>query len=412
METMLCPRCQCDLKKEAFSNIHLATCSQCRGTWYYGETLAKLLSLQKNRELMNFSKDIFLQQESDLNCPECKCHMEAKTFKNDKGLTIDQCKHCQGVWLDKNEFPKTKQLIREQVAAKRKDAANQETIGKIHPFRLYPVPKTEKPMPVVIKKIQPITLDMEERDEVAEERELDEGTYAAEVTAGLWAFTALTGFPVEAYNPPRRRFPYVVVSFIVINFLIQWILSTFSMAHLSDFFRTYGAVPEKILGGMSLFTLVSYAFIHGGWLHLIGNMYFLWIFGDNVEDRLGHFGFILFYLACGILSALVQVIAMVKMGIPATPLVGASGAVAGVMGAYLYFFPKAALYQTIIIPYPFKIPVYFYLGFWVIVQFVGQLSGQKNVGWWAHIAGFFLGFLFVYIYRQISKTWEVKNSIS
>lgn len=397
---MLCPRCQCSLKKEAYSNIHLAICTECRGSWYYGETLAKVLSLEKSRDLLNFSKDLFHQEESELNCPTCKCSMTSKTFKKQDGLTIDQCKQCQGVWLDKNEFAKTKQLVREELAKKKKEGAKQETLGKIHPFRMYPVPKTEQPMPRVIKKLPVANLDLEDRDEVQEEKELEAGTSAAEVTLGIWAFTALTGFPIEAYNPPTRRLPIVVISLIIINFFIHLLLSSFSYHQLTDCYQNFGAVPFKILRGGNWLSLLTYAFLHGGWLHIIGNMYFLWTFGDNIEDRLGHFGFILFYLACGILSALVQVFVMSSMGIASTPLVGASGAVAGVMGAYLYFFPKAALYQTIIIPYPFKVPVYFYLGFWVIVQFIGHFSGQKNVGWWAHIAGFFFGLLFVYLYRN------------
>lgn len=403
METIYCPRCHCALKSQLYTSVHLASCPECKGSWYYGGTLAKALSLEKNRDLLNFSKDLLEEKESDLNCPECNCHIIAKTFKESDGLTINQCSRCQGVWLDKEELPKTKELVRKYVAKKtipELGKARTQTLRHFHPLRIYPVPKTQQPLPKVLKKLP--SLSLEEKIEEEEEIELEKGTADAEVTAGIWAFTALTGLPIEAYNPPRRRFPVVVISLILINLFIHVLISTYAGIDTNSVFYKYGAVPSQIMNGLGFFTLLTYAFFHSGWVHLIGNMYFLWTFGDNVEDRLGHLGFIVFYFVCALLSAICQVIAMNKMGVGNVPLVGASGAIAGIMGAYLYFFPKAALYQTIIIPYPFKIPVTLYLGFWVIIQFAGHLRGGKNTAWWAHLSGFFFGLLFVFIWRKLS----------
>ena len=129
-----------------------------------------------------------------------------------------------------------------------------------------------------------------------------------------------------------------------------------------------------------------------------------------MEDRLGHFNFLILYLFSAIFSALVQLLVMSSMGNGVTPLVGASGAIAAVMGSYLYLFPHAALYQTIIIPYPIKIPVTIYLGVWTILQFVGHAYSKSNVGWWAHLSGFFIGLGITWIWWQMRHRYSPLES--
>src|ERR1700704_2865643 len=177
---------------------------------------------------------------------------------------------------------------------------------------------------------------------------------------------------------PSRTTPYITVTIIVLNAL-AWLFEL-SLPHdaLNEFLTVYGVVPAYF----SWPTLITSMFLHGGWSHVIGNMWYLWIFGDNVEDRVGHGRFIVFYLLCGIVAAIGQ-IAMDPTSI--VPTIGASGAIAGVMGAYFVLFPKSrvlTLIPLIIIFDIVELPAIFLLGFWFLLQLisVGNISGSANAG--------------------------------
>jgi membrane associated rhomboid family serine protease len=159
--------------------------------------------------------------------------------------------------------------------------------------------------------------------------------------------------------------------------------------------------------GGNYFTLLSSMFLHGGWMHIIGNMWSLWIFGDNVEDRMGRGGFLLFYLLSGLAAGAVHVVTNPASRVPT---VGASGAIAGVMGAYLLLFPHASVVTMVPIFFflqVVEIPAVFFLGFWFLSQlFSGTLSlaaagpQAAGVAWWAHIGGFVVGFLWAVPLRR------------
>ena len=171
-----------------------------------------------------------------------------------------------------------------------------------------------------------------------------------------------------------------------------------------------GAVASRVFQGgiVALYPLVTSLFLHGGWLHLIGNMLYLFIFGDNVEDRLGHIGYLVFYLLVGITASLTEVYFSRSSSVP---LLGASGAIAGVMGAYLILYPKARI--TTLIPLFIFFPVidvsaFFFLVFWFVMQFISgalsvgtQISG--GVAWWAHAGGFVAGAVFLPIFLLVRK---------
>jgi membrane associated rhomboid family serine protease len=152
-------------------------------------------------------------------------------------------------------------------------------------------------------------------------------------------------------------------------------------------------------------TLLTCIFLHGGWLHFLGNMWFLHIFGDNVEDRLGHVGFLVFYLGCGVAASAAHLISDPRSPIPT---VGASGAIAGVMGAYMFLYPRALVVSLIPLFFFFEIlvlPAPLFLGFWFVLQFFqGVLSIASTqaggVAWWAHIGGFAAGYLVAALLHQ------------
>ncbi|MFN4192453.1 MAG: rhomboid family intramembrane serine protease [Tabrizicola sp.] len=200
-------------------------------------------------------------------------------------------------------------------------------------------------------------------------------------------------FPIRDHNPSGKT-PYVTFALIVINVLV--FLSYVSMDDwdLQRFVMTWGLVPARFTSGAGLETLFTSMFLHGGWLHLGGNMLFLWIYGDNLEEEMGHFGFVIFYLACGAAAGLAQ-----ALPDPASPIpmVGASGAIAGVMGGYLLMFPRAkvdVLFIFIIFFRIFAIPAWVVLGLWLAIQIFSGVSTPSDVGgvaYWAHVGGFVAG---------------------
>jgi len=155
-------------------------------------------------------------------------------------------------------------------------------------------------------------------------------------------------------------------------------------------------------------TMFSSMFLHGDWMHFLGNMLFLWVFGDNVEDRLGHFRYLLFYLAAGTAACLLQTI--IDTG-SEVPVIGASGAIAGVLGAYLLLFPYSRIGTVVVLFFFFfvRIPAVYLLGFWIIFQFIpaiGELGSSTQgggVAYWAHIGGFLFGLAVIMIYKLFKR---------
>lgn len=145
-------------------------------------------------------------------------------------------------------------------------------------------------------------------------------------------------------------------------------------------------------------TLVTYMFLHGGWMHLIGNMLFLWVFGDNVEDAMGHMRFLVFYLLCGIFAGLAHSYMLPESQLP---LVGASGAVAGVIAAYLLLHPNVKVWVLVLMRFPVRLAAGWVLGAWAVLQFVNVYMSQgDNVAWWAHIGGMFAGAVLIVFMRR------------
>ncbi|WP_375255404.1 rhomboid family intramembrane serine protease [Yoonia sp.] len=203
--------------------------------------------------------------------------------------------------------------------------------------------------------------------------------------------------PIRDHNPSERT-PYITLSLIALNtavFLGGLALLQTDYA-LSLFYYDYALLPFRISGGENYSALVTSVFLHGGVLHLAGNMLFLWIFGDNLEDEMGHIPFLIFYLLCGIGASLAQV---VTDPLSQIPTVGASGAIAGVMGGYLLLYPKAKVDIFIFFVVFFRIfpiPAWIMLGLWFAIQLFNGINVEPSLGgvaYWAHAGGFVIGFL-------------------
>jgi len=211
---------------------------------------------------------------------------------------------------------------------------------------------------------------------------------------------------------PSRTTPYITITIIILNGL-AWLFEL-SLPHdvLNEFLTAFGVVPAYF----STPTLVTSMFLHGSWSHVLGNMWYLWIFGDNVEDRVGHGRFILFYLLCGIVAALGQVAVAPHSTLPT---IGASGAIAGVMGAYFVLYPRSRVLT--LIPWIFlqivELPAIVLLGFWFVMQLfsAGTIamttsSNGGGVAFAAHVVGFVVGMGGVFLFKQRAlDPWDQAN---
>ncbi len=219
--------------------------------------------------------------------------------------------------------------------------------------------------------------------------------------------------PIHDDNPTTIR-PVVTIALIVANGLVFILQIGLPPLMQERVFYALGVVPAVLFGKASLppdvalvpaeLSILTSMFLHGGWMHLLGNMLYLWIFGNNVEDAMGHLRFIVFYLLCGTAAALVQAFQDPSSTIP---MIGASGAIGGVLGAYLLLHPRANV--LVLIPVFFflhlmRVPAVFVLGLWFVLQFVQSAMTPPGVGggvaYWAHIGGFVAGMILVLIFRQ------------
>lgn len=238
--------------------------------------------------------------------------------------------------------------------------------------------------------------------------------------------------PFRDYNP-SGTVPFVTVALIVLNSL-AFLVELGQGENLEGFIRGYGLTPRRVFGKAEpqvqtrfravgpwlvreqrqvvlpavpvWLTFLTSMFLHGGWMHLIGNMWYLWIFGDNVEDRMGHVKFLIFYLLCGVVAAWTQVLLNANSDVP---MVGASGAIAGVLGAYMLAFPTARVSTLVFLGFFMTVvhlPAIVLLGFWFVIQFLSGLETMVltevggGVAWWAHIGGFVAGMVLLHVFQK------------
>ncbi|MDQ3142962.1 MAG: rhomboid family intramembrane serine protease [Bacteroidota bacterium] len=212
-------------------------------------------------------------------------------------------------------------------------------------------------------------------------------------------------FPIGDDQIHGGKKPIFAYSLIFVNILVFIYEINLGREGSEVFLMSYGAIPQEVIQGQDLYTLISCMFLHGGWIHLIGNMLFLWVFADNIETIVGSINFMLFYVLGGLVASATHIFFNPYSEIP---MIGASGAISAVMGAYLILFPSSRVRVFIIfLLSSVYIPSIFFLGFWIIQQMVagvGSLNstGEESTGvaWWAHIGGFVFGVLAGFIARS------------
>ncbi len=219
---------------------------------------------------------------------------------------------------------------------------------------------------------------------------------------------------IPLYDTLRsRRFAIINWLLIALNFIVFFYELSLSPAALDKFTQIWGLIPRQLMTHpeSAWITIFTAMFIHGGWFHILSNMWVLFIFGDNIEDRLGHTRYLVFYMLSGVAAALLESYVLATSNVP---MIGASGAIAGVLGAYLISFPRARIASIVPIFFIFtiiEIPATIFLLFWFVSQlFSGWLAlegaaGSSGVAWWAHVGGFVFGLLAVNLFAQRRATY-------
>ncbi|MGI9544005.1 MAG: rhomboid family intramembrane serine protease [Cyclobacteriaceae bacterium] len=211
-------------------------------------------------------------------------------------------------------------------------------------------------------------------------------------------------FPIGDTQVKGGHFPYLSYTFIGLNVVVFLYQQFLGQAQGEVFIMEHATIPDDIVNGRNHFTMFTSMFMHGGWMHLIGNMLFLWVFGDNIEATIGTGAFLIFYIAGGIAASAAHILSDVTSTIPS---LGASGAIAAVLGAYLVMFPKSRIKVLFFFFFirVFYMAAIFFLGIWIAMQLVpgisqlGQSGEGGGVAWWAHIGGFAFGLLAGLLFR-------------
>ncbi len=347
-----CPRCDGGLELDSLhaGDETVGLCSGCKGLYVSGPYIRGELGGRDPGEVLG---PLEVPHHEALGCPSCRVPMTPLRTLGEPEVEVDRCGRCGGYWLDRSELPAVKRVV----------GAVRRSLGTAAG-------------PSLAMYEWPETFDID----------------ANPGKMGEWLFVLLSGVPREIWIAPTRKplWTYGIVGLCVLLAVYGLVASaTESLVH------AFGMVPSEVSQGRQLLTLVTSVFLHGGVLHLVGNMYFLWIFGDNVEDSMGRLWYPLFFVAGGVAAALTEV--AVEPNSLHT-VVGASGAVSALMGAYVVMFPQARL--RVAVPFNvLEVPALFFAVFWGLLQLLFYFAGIGGVAWWAHVGGLVAGVLVGVGYR-------------
>jgi membrane associated rhomboid family serine protease/Zn-finger nucleic acid-binding protein len=354
----------------AWSGVEVDMCGHCRGVWFDAEELSRIHGLASDGSLLGELRSNSAGGSTEGVCPRKDGYLRPVRLAR---LPLLRCDGCAGLFVGGAELRDVRRAlkgtggsgerareIRERFDEERLRAADDE----LRAFALGEAP----PEP--------------------------ESARPARSGGGAYLFQVLTGLPIEEHNR-RQKTPLITWALIAANVVAFFLLSS------SDVLGSWALYPAALAEGTGFAGLLTYMFVHGGFLHLAGNMYFLYLFGDNVEDRMGQNGYLAFYLVCGLAAAIGHVLSDLGSTVP---VVGASGAISGVMGAYAAMFPRRRLIMILFfVQWPLR--VWFWVTGWVALQAFAGAAGMPGVAWWAHLGGFFFGFLVVIAARIGGARW-------
>lgn len=353
----ICPRCTFPLKvvQDPTNKVELDHCSRCGGNFLEPGDAGKTFGNMAEPGVWLAHKNTMHLGPSKLLSPVNQEPMEAYIVASDSNaVEVDYCKASKGLWLDGKEGQKLVKIMQENNRKSEDEPPTEDEPGLLS-----------------------------------------------------YLFQLLTGLPIEAYNPVKKP-PialYTIGGVILACFLLQLFIDP-KFSSMS-FFSKVGSVPSEIVHGSKIWGLITYAFFHGGFAHILGNLYFFHVFGDNVEDTMGSTNFVLIFFITSALGALAHIVFFPQSSIP---LVGASGAISGLMGAYLVLFPNVDVWWVFIV-YRMRVPVMVYLLFWIGYQVVMAVisKGGGGVAFLAHIGGFAGGLLLGFLLRKSSPVVQLQQ---
>lgn len=373
---MNCPFCSNKLRRVKSKSEVLDICPRCRGIWFdSGELVNYVRALVDSKDIQPETSRLFERREVDTSettkeedkiCPNCSLVMHRFNYCYDSNIFLDKCPSCHGIWTDAGEVQKIARYIKQ-------DPKIDEIGGELA--------KQTKRMEN-IKELGQLGEDLASR-------------------AGIGMFFLPRIILPLSDDEETERFPAITISIISLC-ILAFLGELFWIADAEGFFRSYGFTAGEFFS----VGLITSMFLHVGLFHLIVNMYFLWLFGDNVEDRFSRFGYVVFYLCCGIAASVLHSAFNWNSTIPA---IGASGAVSGVMGAYMLFYPSSMI-KVLFICRIVHVPAWLFLGAWFLLQLVFGLmyesTGYSNVAWFAHIGGFVFGIIVAYSKKKWARGYK------
>jgi len=327
-----CPHCRTQpLEVTHYHDEELDICRRCAGAWFeHGELNSLLSKLDNNEENSDFQKLLGERKErTEMTCPCCSIRLHKYRLLKDYDVEVDLCMECDGVWVEYKDLEKVEQS-----------------------------PRIRQALDELNKK----------------------------VSVKSWIFQALLKFPVE-YNLKPHRFPLVTWILLILNTLI-FLGYVFSSATENWVFEHFASRPADLAQGAEWWTPLTATFLHGGFMHLIGNMYFLYVIGDNLEDALGRWRYLLVYLAGGVGASLISVAMNWNSEIMS---VGASGAIAALFGMYLIWFRFASLSFMFWVIQKKLSPLWYFAIWLVYDNLVAMVIFRGAIDYWAHIGGFLVG---------------------
>ncbi len=370
---MLCPNCQKPLHTLNYHSIIIDLCPLCGGLWFDPKELPAYLETFRAihefppltlTETIQKPQNIYTLNEQRKKCPRCVLPMNKFNYAYNSNVFLDRCPACQGIWTDRNEIAK----------AVRFNQGN----------------------PLINKLAEAMV-----REQKDFQQQMDTLKYLSSLasSAPLFFFLPKIILPLADDNP-RTSVPWVTLSLIGLNLVIFTSQAVFlPLAEWPLLYERFGLVPARYIAGSRDISIITALFLHGGLFHLLGNMFFLWLFGDNVEERFGKIKFLLFYLSCGFLANWGHVYLNQTS---TAPLIGASGAISGIMGAYLILFPKIKV-KTLLFFKIIDIPAVVFFISWLGLQlfngWLANLTHHTSIAWWAHIGGFVFGGSLVYFFK-------------
>lgn len=326
-------------------------------------------------------------------CPLCRHSMYITRFNNHE---VDQCPKCAGIWFDRAEIDAQFNKIARRTTQRHCPCCHgrllEADLLNGHGVKVDICPDSHGAF-----------VDYDEINHVKHSAVIQEAIKQIELkpTTKAWLFQFFTLMPIE-YNIQPKSKPAITYLLLVANVL--FFLLMIDAGFTSTLFQEWGFIPARLADIGQLYTLITSQFIHGGWAHLIGNMYFLYVIGDNIEDVLGKAKFITTYLALGVAGCLAH---WAFNSTDFTPMVGASGAISGLFGMYIVLFRRAMLTQMFFV-FQLKLPAWVYFAIWFGLNLLGQLAGGDGVAYMAHIGGFIAGAVFAWLaYPSLTKQYPI-----